>query len=120
MAELSDLRTKLVKGAFKVMQSPQFVRLLQDKRVLHVIVDGMSLRARTRVLLREAGETIARTFGLATLTDLQALEQDLRDESLNQALWTERRHDPNDVPTPGSWHGRDDSAHAEEGAPRER
>lgn len=119
MARISDLRTRLVKGAFKVMQTPQFVRLLQDKRVLHVLVDGMSMRARTRMMLREAGEMLARTFGLATLADLRALEQDLRDESLDRAMWAERRHNPN-LPSPGSWQMREQPEESDEGVSRGR
>ncbi len=82
MVEMADLRTRLVQGAFRVMQTPQFVRLLQDKRVLAFLIDGMSFRARTRALLRESGVRLARILGLATLEDLRVLERDLRERAL--------------------------------------
>jgi hypothetical protein len=81
MTGLTDLRTALVKGAFRVMQSPQFVRLLQDRRVLAILVEGLSVKASGRVALREAGKALARTLGLATLEDLRAVEQDLRERA---------------------------------------
>lgn len=102
MAELSNLRTRLVKGAFKVMQSPRFVRLLQDKRVLHLLVDGMSLRARGRILLRDSGEWIAGILGLATLADLRALELELREQHRRQS-WRHERFYSSDEASKGPW-----------------
>jgi len=119
MAELTDLRTKLVKGAFKVMQSPRFVRLLQDKRVLNVIVDGMSLRARGRVMLRDLGTKVARAFGLVTLEDLRDLERDLERRTAAHVARAERPHAPN----PSSYGARpthEDSRFRPERVPPER
>jgi hypothetical protein len=59
------------------MESPVFVRLLQDRRVLNVLVEGMSVKARLRELARDMGARLAPTLGLATLEDLRALERDL-------------------------------------------
>lgn len=94
MIGLTDLRTTLVKGAFRVMQSPQFVRLLQDERVLAFLVEGMSVKARGRVLLRETGRALARTLGLATHEDLRAVERDLRDRAASAGGSAERPADP--------------------------
>jgi len=77
MTELADLQSKVVRGAFRVMQSRQFVRLLQDKRVLGFLVDGMGARVRFRAAVRGFGQRVAGVFGLATVRDLRALELDL-------------------------------------------
>lgn len=78
MADLGELRSKLVQGAFKVMESRSFVRLLQDRRVLTVLVEGMGARSLLSSLGRRVGATAARTLGLATVEDLRSLENDIR------------------------------------------
>lgn len=75
--EREELRSRIVRSAFRVMESPTFVRLLQDRRVLNVLIEGMSVKVRFRELAREVGARIAPTFGLATLEDLRAMEHDL-------------------------------------------
>lgn len=94
MIGLTDLRTSLVKAAFKVMQSPQFVRALQDERILAFLVEGMSAKARSVVLLREAGRTLARTLGLATLEDLRSVEQDLMERAAQAGGRADRPAEP--------------------------
>lgn len=74
---MKELGTKAVQVLFQVMETPLFVRLLQNRRVLLVLSEGLSLPARTRELVLWSGERMARRFGWATADDLRQLEQDL-------------------------------------------
>ncbi len=78
MNDFAELRGRLVAGVFRVMQTRQFVRLFQDQRLLWFIMDGMSVRARMRLMLHGAGGGVARALGLATLDDLHDLERQIR------------------------------------------
>ena len=74
---MNDLRATIVRGAFRIMESRQFVRLFQDERVQRALIEWLSLPARARCWVRSSGAAAARTLGLATVADLRALEQHL-------------------------------------------
>jgi hypothetical protein len=75
--EMKEMGTKAVQVLFHVMQTPLFVKLLQNKSFLRVLTEGLSLPVRTRELAQWSGERMARRFGWATAEDLRRLEHEL-------------------------------------------
>ena len=78
MGTFEELRADAVEKLFQVMRTRRFVTLFQSDRVLDVLTEGMSARAKLRNALRAMGGDIARAFGLATLDDLHDLERQIR------------------------------------------
>ena len=89
--EMKELGTKGVQVLFHVMQTPLFVRLLQNKRFLRVLTEGLSLPVRTRELVLWSGERMARRFGWATADDLRRLEQEFLERYQTVAEQGDRR-----------------------------
>ena len=77
MAELIDLRAALVRGIFKVIESPKCLEVLRTPKALGLLIDVMSVPARCRSTLRDSGRSMARVLGLATAEDLRQVELDL-------------------------------------------
>jgi hypothetical protein len=70
---MANLKKTLMKQAMKLMQSDTAMQLMQNPKVMNVVMQAFSLKGKIQGVASEASEKIASTMGFATKEEVQKL-----------------------------------------------
>ena len=85
-----DLKQRLMQEGMKLMSNPKVMKLMQDERMMKVVMGAMSLPGKISTLSETAGEKLAKTMHMATAQEVKDLKRTLR--KLEEQLETIRRN----------------------------
>lgn len=81
-----SIKDKVVAEGMKLAASPQVAKLMQDERVMKLVMTAVSMPGKVQSFTAEQKEAFARSMGLATQDEVKdlkrqiaALERDLSD-----------------------------------------
>lgn len=88
---LGGMKKTLMKQAMKLMQSDAGMKLMQDQRVMNVVMQAFALRGKVQGSVEALSERLAKSMGFATREELQKLRALVRDlESTIDRLQSEK------------------------------
>jgi UbiD family decarboxylase len=73
-----DVKQRLMQEGMKLMSNPTVMKLLQDERVMKVVMNAMSLPAKVSTMTETAGERFAKTMHMATEQEVKDLKRTIR------------------------------------------
>jgi UbiD family decarboxylase len=73
-----DMKQRLMQRGIELMSNPTVMKLMQDERVMKVVMNAMSLPAKVTTMTETAGEKIAKTMHMATEQEVKDLKRTIR------------------------------------------
>jgi hypothetical protein len=73
------LKSVVMKQAMKFMQSDTAMKLMQDQRVMNVVMKAFTLKSQVQGQISAASELVAHTLGFATREEVDRLKETIRD-----------------------------------------
>ena len=70
-----SLKEKLMSEGMRLAGNPHVARVMQDERLMKVVVAAMSMPGRVTAFTAEQKETFAKTMGLATADEVRDLKR---------------------------------------------
>ena len=80
---MAGIKKTLMKQAMKLMQSDTAMQLMQNPKVMNVVMQAFSLKGKIQGAANEATEKIASTMGFATKEEVQKLRDIIQDLESN-------------------------------------
>ena len=71
------LKDKLVAEGLKLASNPQVAKLMQDERVMRLVMTAMAMPGRVSTFTTEQKEQFAKAMGLASVDEVRALRRSL-------------------------------------------
>jgi len=75
---MSSMKDTLMKQGMKLMSDPRVLRVIQDERVMKVVMLAMSLPGKAQSFAKEQAELIAKAMALATEDEVVDLRRTVR------------------------------------------
>jgi HAMP domain-containing protein len=95
---IESVKKALLSGGARVLQSPTVLKLLQNERVMKVLMQALMTRGKIEGVVDGQLEKLARRLQLATQDEVRELKRALR--RLEQEV--ERRGETDHMPRPGN------------------
>ena len=80
---MAGIKKTLMKQAMKLMQSDTAMQLMQNPKVMNVVMQAFSIKGKLQGAASEASEKIAATMGFATKEEVQKLRAIIQDLESN-------------------------------------